>query len=98
MSMKDFVANTGSVGEAFLNVYDTAESSSALDKKTFQLVYIAYLTAIKQYGGLAVHVKILKKLGATRAEVESAILCGLLPVGVSILDAYEVAMKAFDAE
>ncbi len=96
MNMQDFVSNTGNVGEAFLNVYDTTELSSALDKKAFQLVYIAYLVAIKEYEGIEVHVKIIKELGATRSEVESAILCGLLPIGVSVMQAYHIAMKAYD--
>ena len=92
------LSSTGEVGEALLNVYATTVAASTLDKKTHQLVYIAYLAAIKQYGGLEVHVKILKELGATRAEVESAILCGLLPIGISLSKAYQVAMNAYDSE
>lgn len=97
MSMNEFVAETGTVGETFLNMCKTTAAESVLDEKTFQLVYLAYLTAIKQYGGLEVHTKILKKLGATREEVQGAILCGLPALGVSLMQAHQVVMDAYDS-
>jgi alkylhydroperoxidase/carboxymuconolactone decarboxylase family protein YurZ len=93
-----FRHNSGAVGEAFHEMYEKTVSESVLDKKTHELVYIAYLAATKEYSGLELHVKGLKALGATRAEVGSAILCGLAPVGMGISYAYQAAMRAYDSE
>jgi AhpD family alkylhydroperoxidase len=76
-----FRANAGEVGDAFHAMYEKTMSGSALDKKTHELVYIAYLAATREMSGLEMHVRGLKKLGATRAEVESAILCGVARLG-----------------
>ena len=93
-----FRNNSGAVGKSFHEMYEKTVSESALDEKTHELVYIAYLAATKEYSGLELHVKGLKKLGASRAEVESAILCGLAPVGIALSYAYQVAMCAYDNE
>lgn len=98
MNMDEFVANTGKAGDAFLNMCQVSQTEHALDEKTFQLVYIGYLTAIKQYDGLEIHTKILKDLGATWDEVQSAILCGLPCLGVSLLEAYEIAKNAYESK
>ena len=93
-----FRNNSGAVGKAFHNMYDITVEESVLDVKTHELVYIAYLAACKEYTGLSLHVKGLKKLGASRKEVESVILCGLAPVGMSLCYAYQAAMEAYDEE
>jgi alkylhydroperoxidase/carboxymuconolactone decarboxylase family protein YurZ len=93
-----FRHNSGEVGKAFHEMYEKTVSTCALDKKTHELVYIAYLAATKEYSGLELHVKGLKKIGASRAEVESAMLCGLAPLGISLSYAYQVAMSAYDSE
>ena len=93
-----FRNNSGAAGKAFHTMYDVTVEESALDEKTHELVYIAYLAACKEYTGLALHVKRLKKLGVSRKEVESAILCGLAPVGMSLCYAYQCAMEAYDDE
>ena len=90
--------NSGAVGAAFHKMYETTLAESVLDKKTHELVYFAYLAATKEYSGLELHMKGLKKLGASRAEIESVILCGLAPVGMSLSYAYQTAMRAYDEE
>ena len=90
--------NSGAVGEAFHDMYELTVEESVLDEKTHELVYIAYLAVCKEYTGLSLHVKRLKTLGASRKEVESAILCGLAPVGMSLCYAYKAAMEAYDEE
>jgi alkylhydroperoxidase/carboxymuconolactone decarboxylase family protein YurZ len=91
-----FVNNGGVIAEAYNTMYETTKSASALDKKTHELAYIAYLSAIQSYTGLEKHVKGLRTLGATREEVESAILCGMAPLGITQTQAYKIAMNAFD--
>jgi alkylhydroperoxidase/carboxymuconolactone decarboxylase family protein YurZ len=93
-----FRHNSGEVGKAFHEMYEKTVSNSVLDKKTHEFVYIAYLAATKEYSGLELHVKGLKKNGASRAEVESVMLCGLAPLGISLSYAYQVAMSAYDSE
>lgn len=93
-----FRHNSGPVGEAFHEMYEKTASESVLDKKTHELVYIAYLAATEEYSGLELHVKGLKKMGASRKEIESTILCGLAPIGMSLSRAYQVAMQAYDSE
>ncbi|GHU39488.1 hypothetical protein FACS1894190_04380 [Spirochaetia bacterium] len=93
-----FHHNSGEVGKAFHEMYEKTVSNSALDKKTHELVYIAYLAATKEYSGLELHVKGLKKIGASRTEIESVMLCGLAPLGISLSYAYQVAMTAYDSE
>ena len=93
-----FRNNSGAVGDAFHNMYNVTVEESVLDEKTHELVYIAYLAACKEYTGLSLHVKNLKKLGASRKEVESAILCGFAPVGMSLCYAYMTALEAYDDE
>lgn len=93
-----YFRNSSVVGESFHELYEKTMSESVLDKKTHELIYIAYLAATKEYSGLELHVKGLKKLGVSRAEVESAIICGLAPVGMALTYAYQVAMRAYDNE
>jgi 4-carboxymuconolactone decarboxylase len=93
-----FHQNSGEIGKLFHEMYEKTSANSALDKKTHELVYIAYLAATKEFSGLEFHVKGLKKIGASRAEIESAMLCGLAPLGISLSYAYQVAMKAYDSE
>ncbi len=91
-----FVNNGGEVADTFHKMYETTKEVSALDRKTHELVYIAYLAAIRSYHGLKKHVKGLKTLGASREEVESAMLCGMAPLGISHAEAYKIAMEAYD--
>jgi alkylhydroperoxidase/carboxymuconolactone decarboxylase family protein YurZ len=44
-----FRHNSGAVGEAFHEMYEKTVSESALDKKTHELVYIAYQAAMRAY-------------------------------------------------
>lgn len=93
-----FINHGGAVADAYHSMYETTKSASALDQKTHELVYIAYLSAVRMYHGLEKHVRGLKALGATREEVESAILAGMAPVGIPQTEAYKIAMNAYDAE
>ena len=70
--------------------------ASALDRKTHELAYISVLAAIRMTGGLNFHVKSAKELGASRDEVKSAVLVGLPVAGITLVDALETALSAYD--
>ena len=91
-----FRNTSGIVRDAYFDLMQKTKASSALDPKTFELVYVAYLGAIKNYSGIEVHVKRAKEHGATREEVESVMLCGIGLIGATHTDAYKLAMTAYD--
>ena len=76
----------------------TLDKTSALDKKTEELAYIAVLAAVRLEGGLPFHVKMAKAHGATRAEIISAVLVGLPATGNIVIQALPIALAAFDEE
>lgn len=91
-----FMEESKEIGKAYIDMILQQEKSSALDKKTHELAYIAVLSATKIMGGLIYHVKSAKNLGASREEVKSAILVGLPAVGLAIIDPLEAALHAYD--
>ena len=86
----------GAVGSAQL-VQNLADAS-ALDEKTRGLAYLAILAALRLESGIPFHVQMVKKAGASRDEVISAILLGLAPAGHSVTQALPFAIEAFDSE
>lgn len=93
---KLFLQETNGVGQDFMNTVIKSSESSALDRKTQELVYIAVLTALRMTGGIDFHVKSAKELGATKEEVKSAVLVALPAVGIGILDALEATLNSYD--
>ena len=91
-----FMEESGEVGKAYSQLVQTMAQNSALDKKTHALAYISALAAAQMTGGLAFHVMMAKKVGASRDEVRDAVLVGLPAVGLGVLDALEVALNAYD--
>jgi alkylhydroperoxidase/carboxymuconolactone decarboxylase family protein YurZ len=72
--------------------------SSALDKKTSALAYLAVLAAQRLEGGIRFHVQAAKQSGASREEVISAILIGLPAAGLGVTQALPAACAAYDAQ
>lgn len=91
-----FMEESGEVGQAYSQLVQTMAESSALDKKTHALAYISALAAAQMTGGLAFHVIMAKQTGASRDEVKDAVLVGLPAVGLTVLDALEIALNAYD--
>jgi alkylhydroperoxidase/carboxymuconolactone decarboxylase family protein YurZ len=60
---------------------------SALDKKTHELAYISVLVSTKMYGGLPFHIHQATELGASKAEIISAMLVPMPIVGIQVADA-----------
>jgi len=72
-------------------------NASALDKKTFALAYLAALAELRMESGIPFHVQTAKQLGASGAEVISAILIGLPAAGHSVTQVLPAAVAAYDA-
>jgi alkylhydroperoxidase/carboxymuconolactone decarboxylase family protein YurZ len=71
--------------------------SSALDKKTSALAYLAVLAAQRLESGIPFHVQAAKQSGASRKEVVSAILVGLPAAGLGVTQVLPAAIAAYDA-
>ena len=91
-----FMNEGGQTGVALLEMVKKASETSALDRKTGELAYLAVLAATRMTGGLSFHVKCAKKLGATRDEVRSALMVGLPAVGLQVIDALPQALRYYD--
>lgn len=91
-----FMTETPETGKAYMDMVVKQSEVSALDKKTHELAYISVLAAIRMTSGLDFHVKSAKELGASRDEVKSAILVGLPVAGITLIDALEAALNAYD--
>ena len=85
------------VAKAFDGLVEALKSTTGLDAKTKQLVYIGIKSAQGDTTAIYYHVLMAKQLGATREEVRDTILitlsvCGLkgvascLPVALEIYD------------
>ena len=93
-----FAQEVPAVKGAWMEFVQTLDKTSALDKKTEELAYIAVLAAVRLEGGLPFHVKMAKAHGATRAEIISAVLVGLPATGNIVIQALPIALAAFDEE
>lgn len=91
-----FMKESGDIGKSYMNMVMKQAELSALDEKTRELAYIAVLSAIRMNSGLNFHVKSAKRLGASRDEIRSAAIVGLPAVGITVIDALEIALNAYD--
>lgn len=82
--------------QAWLNVDRALAEHSALDPKTAELAYLAVLAALGLERGIAFHAAEARKLGATRAEVLSAVLVGLPAAGHRVIESVAEAVRPFD--
>lgn len=97
-SFQMFMEETKYTGKAYMDMVMQLSQESVLDKKTHELSYISVLAATKMISGIHFHVKSAKELGASKEEIKSAILVGLPAVGITVIDALEVALNAYDEE
>ena len=84
--------------QAWMAMVKTTAAASALDGKTQALAYLAVLAALRLESGIPFHVAHAKQLGATRAEIISAILVGLPAAGHAVTQVLPLAIQYFDAE
>ena len=85
------------VSKAFDGLIEALKSTTGLDAKTKQLVYIGIKSSTGDSTAVFFHTKMAKKLGASRDEIKDTILitltvCGLKGVSTCLqeaLDAYD---------
>jgi len=86
------------VAKAFDGLIEALKSTTGLDAKTKQLIYIGIKSAMGDTTAVYFHVPMAKKLGATREEIKDTILitlsvCGLKGVAGSLPLALEIYDK-----
>ena len=92
------IKDTGELGQELFNFYHKTEKQTALDAKTHQLVYIAYLASAGIVKGVAKHTKQAKSAGATREEIQSVFTCGWAVGAARLSECYHAAMTAYDEQ
>ena len=90
------IEDTGELGQGLRDFYQKTVEQSALDAKTHQLVYLAYLSAASITKGVAKHTKEAKHAGATRPEIQSVFTCGWAVGAARLSECYRIALEAFD--
>lgn len=83
---------------AWMQLAQSLDAASALDKKTEELAYIAVLAATGNTSGIPFHVLSAKSHGASRQEVLSAVLIGLPAAGAVVIAAVPLAVEAYDGQ
>lgn len=92
------IKDTGDLGKGLLNFYEMTEKQTALDAKTHQLIYLAYLASAGITSGTKKHTKLAKAAGATREEIQSVYTCGWAVGAARLSECYRVAMDSYDEE
>lgn len=92
-----FVEAAPKHAKAFTSAVEGLQHASVLDAKCSALAYLAVLAAVRLESGVAFHVAIAKKVGATRDEVISAILIGMPAAGIAVTQVLPAAIAAYDA-
>jgi alkylhydroperoxidase/carboxymuconolactone decarboxylase family protein YurZ len=82
---------------AWMDATRALDNACALDPKTEALAYLAVLAVLRLDTGMPFHVARAKELGASRAEVISALLLGLQPAGHGVTACLPGALDAYDA-
>jgi len=91
-----FMQQTNTTGKLYMDMVMALSKESALDRKSHELAYISVLAATKMISGIDFHVKLAKELNASKEEIISAVLVGLPAVGITVIDALEIAINAYD--
>jgi alkylhydroperoxidase/carboxymuconolactone decarboxylase family protein YurZ len=81
---------------AWMNAVQELGKVSALDEKTASLAYLAVLAALRLESDVPFHVTLAKKAGASRDEVQSAVLVGLPAAGNGVTHVIPAVMRAWD--
>lgn len=85
------------VANAFNGLIEALKSTSGLDPKTKQLVYIGIKSAMGDNTAIYYHVPMAKKLGATREEIKDTILITLTVSGLKgVASCLPTALEAYD--
>ena len=95
-AFRAFMSEASAHAQAWSSMVERLAESSALDKKTSALAYLAVLAALRLEGGIPFHVHAARQAGASRAEVVSAVLIGLPAAGLGATQVLPAAIAAYD--
>ena len=94
-----FLNEAPEVSKAFDGLIEALKSTSGLDAKTKQLVYIGIKSSTGDSTAVFFHVEMAKKLGATRDEIKDTILITLTVCGLKgVSTCLQTALEAYDSE
>ena len=91
------VQNGGEIGKAYYDFYNVSAEKGALDEKTYQLVYLAFLAADGVTEGVRRHTAEAKEAGASDEEIKSVILAGLPVSGAKLQNSYAAVTEMLDS-
>jgi alkylhydroperoxidase/carboxymuconolactone decarboxylase family protein YurZ len=97
-AFRAFMSEAPEHAQAWMGMVRGLGGASALDEKTQALAYLAALAALGRESGIAFHVDLAKKAGASRDEVISAILVGLPAAGHVVTQCLPAAVAEYDGE
>ncbi|MDR3705000.1 MAG: carboxymuconolactone decarboxylase family protein [Paludibacteraceae bacterium] len=96
-SIETFQKEAPEVAKAFDGLIDALKSTTGLDAKTKQLVYIGIKSALGDATAVYYHVIMAKKLGATRDEIKDTVLITLSVCGLKgVTSCLPTALDAYD--
>jgi alkylhydroperoxidase/carboxymuconolactone decarboxylase family protein YurZ len=96
-SIKTFQKEAPEVAKAFDGLIDALKSTTGLEAKTKQLVYIGIKSALGDATSVYYHVIMAKKLGATRDEIKDTVLITLSVCGLKgVTSCLPTALDAYD--
>ena len=85
------------VAKAFDGLIEALKSTTGLDPKTKQLVYIGIKSSMSDTTAIFYHVQMAKKLGATREEIKDTILITLSVCGLKgVANCLPTALELYD--
>jgi alkylhydroperoxidase/carboxymuconolactone decarboxylase family protein YurZ len=96
-AFQTFLSDAPQHAQAWGKMVQELGVASALDAKTRTLAYLSVLAALRIESGIPFHIKTAKELGASRDEVISAILAGLLAAGHIVTQVLPTALEAYDS-
>jgi len=96
-TLNTFQQEAPEVAKAFDGLIDALKSTTGLDAKTKQLVYIGIKSSTGDSTAVFFHVKMAKQLGASREEIKDAILITLTVCGLKgVSTCLQTALEAYD--
>ena len=96
-TLDTFQQEAPEVAKAFDGLIDALKSTTGLDAKTKQLVYLGIKSSMGDSTAVFFHVKMAKQLGATRDEIKDTILITLTVCGLKgVSTCLQTALEAFD--
>ena len=95
--MELFQKEAPEVAKAFNGLIESLKSTSGLDAKTKQLIYIGIKASTGDTTAVHFHVQMAKQLGATREEIKDTILITLTVCGIKgVASCLSTALEIYD--